>query len=76
MADRIERWQSKMHPDDRKRVREAWLKWIPQQQPFETQFRILWADGNWHRVRIRARLYLDDEGKAERWYGIISDLAE
>jgi len=29
MQDRIDRWMTKMHPEDRARTRSAWLKWIP-----------------------------------------------
>ncbi|MCZ7497328.1 EAL domain-containing protein [Agrobacterium tumefaciens] len=74
MQDRIDRWLSKMHPDDRLQVRTEWLKWISSGMPWETRFRIAWPDGTYRRVLSRARAHTSEEGVIVRWYGVISDL--
>ena len=73
MGDRINRWLDKMHPDDRARVRSAWLHFIPSQMPWEVQFRIARPDGTYRSVRSRARAHFDSTGAVLRWYGVISD---
>lgn len=75
MQCRIDRWLAKMHPDDRARVRSAWLQWIPTGKPWEVQFRIAWPDGTYRTVLSRARAHLDVEGTVLGWYGVISDRA-
>ncbi|MBK0024005.1 EAL domain-containing protein [Ochrobactrum sp. S46] len=75
MQDRIDRWMSKMHPEDRVRVRTTWLHWIATGKPWEIQFRIAWTDGSYRPVLSRARARIAANGAVLRWYGVISDLA-
>lgn len=74
MQDRIDRWLSKMHPDDRLRVRAAWLDWVSTAKPWEVRFRIAWPDGTFRPVLSRARAHTAPDGTVMRWYGVISDL--
>ena len=76
MADRIVGWYARMHDDDRVRVRQEWLAWIPCQKPFSTEFRIKWSAGEWRWVLSRATPFFDARGKLKRWYGIISDISD
>jgi len=72
MQDRIDRWMGKMHPEDRARVRSAWLQWIPTGTPWEVQFRIARPDGAYRPVLSRARAHLAADGTVLAWYGVIS----
>lgn len=72
MQDRIDRWMGTIHPDDRVRVRSAWLQWIPSGKPWEVQFRIAWPDGTYHPVLSRARAHVAPDGTILHWYGVIS----
>ncbi|WP_374638754.1 PAS domain-containing protein [Agrobacterium salinitolerans] len=74
MQDRIDRWMLKMHPEDRSRVRAAWLNWISCGRPWEVRFRIAWTDGSYRPVLSRARAHVAADGTVLRWYGVISDL--
>lgn len=76
MADRIADWFARMHEQDRERVREEWFAWLPSQQPFSTEFRIRWNDGEWRWVLSRAKPFFNTRGQLERWYGVISDISD
>ncbi|CAH0446864.1 hypothetical protein LMG10661_02927 [Ralstonia syzygii subsp. syzygii] len=76
VEDRIEAWYGIVHPDDRVRVRQEWLAWLPSGQPFETNFRIKWPDGSWHWVNSRARPHYGADGAIDRWYGLIVDITD
>jgi PAS domain S-box-containing protein len=76
MADRIADWYARMHEQDRVRVRQEWLAWLPSQQPFSTEFRIKWNDGEWRWVLSRAKPFFNSRGQLERWYGVISDISD
>jgi len=73
MQERINRWMAKMHPDDRVRVRSAWLEWISTDRPWEIKFRIARSDGTYREVLSRARAHVASNGTVLRWYGVISD---
>jgi diguanylate cyclase (GGDEF)-like protein/PAS domain S-box-containing protein len=75
VADRITDWQMRMHPDDRPRVRQEWLTWIPSGKPFETTFRMRLNDETWRWMLSRARPHHDAKGEILRWYGLISEMA-
>ncbi|MDW5317472.1 EAL domain-containing protein [Rhizobium sp. PL01] len=76
MADRISDWYGRMHEQDMARVRQEWLAWLPTQQPFSTEFRIKWNDGEWRWVLSRANPFFNSRGQLERWYGVISDISD
>ncbi|WP_407309709.1 EAL domain-containing protein [Pseudomonas sp. nanlin1] len=73
---RLEVWRSMMHPDDRDRVRDKWLQWIPSGEPWSVEFRIRWADGSWRWMHSRAEASLHGNGTVERWYGVITDVTD
>jgi len=73
MQERIDRWMAKMHPEDRPRVRSAWLQWISTGKPWEIRFRIARPDGTYREVLSRARAYVAPNGSVLRWYGVISE---
>jgi PAS domain S-box-containing protein len=73
VEDRINSWYLRMNSDDRVRVREQWLAWLPTGLPFETRFRVEWPEGTWRWVRSRARPQIE-HGVVERWFGAFSDI--
>ncbi|CAN5541672.1 hypothetical protein BH11ARM2_BH11ARM2_27050 [soil metagenome] len=61
-------WLEAIHPDDRPPAMAAWMGAVGENRPYETEFRILMADGNyrWHVARgVRVE---SDTGKVE-WVG-------
>ena len=70
-VDRIANWYRRMHPDDRLRVRQEWLAWLPSGRPFHTMFRMRLQDDNWSWMQSRAKPHRDVNGDIIKWYGVI-----
>ncbi|RVT69880.1 EAL domain-containing protein [Agrobacterium sp. CNPSo 2736] len=45
MRDRINRWFGKIHPEDQPEVVGKWFDWIPCEQPYSAEFRVLDSRG-------------------------------
>lgn len=65
-----------VHPDDREPIDQAWLLHLVTGEPFETEQRLLRADGEyrWHflrRVPLR-----NDDGTVIAWYGAGYDIED
>lgn len=75
ISDRIADWQTRMHPDDRPRVREEWLAWLPSGKPFETMFRMRLMDDTWRWMLSRAKPQKDLKGAILGWFGVITELS-
>lgn len=73
--DRIADWHERMHPDDRLRVRQEWLAWLPSGKPFETMFRMRLVDGTWRWMLSRAKPHFSASGAIVRWYGVITEIS-
>jgi diguanylate cyclase (GGDEF)-like protein/PAS domain S-box-containing protein len=71
-VDRIADWYSRMHPEDRLRVRQEWLAWLPSGKPFETMFRMRFHDKSWRWMHSRAKPHRNAEGEIIKWYGVIT----
>jgi PAS domain S-box-containing protein len=74
VEDRIRNWYERMHAEDRVRVRQEWLATISDGTSFQTEFRILWSDDRWRWVRSEAVLAPGADGKAHRWFGVMTDI--
>lgn len=74
-VDRVADWYRRMHPDDRLRVRQEWLAWLPSGKPFETMFRMRLYGDAWTWMLSRAKPHRDAEGRIVKWYGVITAVA-
>ncbi|WP_162241355.1 EAL domain-containing protein [Rhizobium sp. Leaf341] len=74
-ADRIVDWYDRMHPDDRLRVRQEWLEWLPTGNTFETMFRMRLQDETWQWMLSRAKPHVDTGGKILKWFGVITEIS-
>ncbi|MGE5117369.1 MAG: ATP-binding protein, partial [Betaproteobacteria bacterium] len=63
-----------LHPDDRERVRETWMRSVREGRPYECESRLRQADGNYRWVLSRALPVLDDDGKVIEWIGASTDI--
>jgi PAS domain S-box-containing protein len=61
-----------VHPDDRERVAAA----IPQQEPYEVQYRVIRPDGELRWVWSRAFPVRDENGVIRRMAGVTEDITE
>jgi PAS domain S-box-containing protein len=64
-----------VHIDDRPIVRDAWTRAKASAAPFDAQFRLRRADGEYVWMEGRAVPFLDGEGRVREWFGVALDIA-
>jgi len=63
-----------LHPDERERVGDEWLRASALGQPLELDHRLRRFDGVYRWVHLRIDPLLDDRGRIVRWYGMFTDI--
>jgi PAS domain S-box-containing protein len=69
-----EEWASHVHPDDRARVEQELKDGIEEKAPYDTEFRILWADRSLHHIKATGQVVHDAAGKPRRMVGTNKDI--
>ncbi len=64
----------RVHPDDRKKVKQAVLNAMENKNPYTVEHRIIRADGLARTVIENAEIELDHEGNAHRLVGAVQDI--
>ncbi len=67
-------WQAVHHPEDLPEVMRAWPGSITSGEPFEMEFRLRGADGQFRWFLTRATPARDAAGRIVRWYGSNTDI--
>ncbi|WP_114951822.1 PAS domain-containing sensor histidine kinase [Sphingosinicella terrae] len=67
-------WVERVHPSDRQRLVDQWNRSLATGQPFEVEFRGLFADGSTRALRSRAMAVRDAQGRIDCWYGSTEDI--
>ncbi|MGZ3455825.1 MAG: ATP-binding protein [Polyangiales bacterium] len=62
------------HPDDAERVRRRWMAAVETGEPWQDEFRLRGADGNYRWFLSRAMPLRDARGRIERWFGTHVDV--
>lgn len=73
----IESWHQRIHPDDRQRVERLWEEHT--QQPiaqFESEHRVLHAEGSYRWMLCRGAAVRDEQGRALRIAGSLTDVTQ
>jgi diguanylate cyclase (GGDEF)-like protein/PAS domain S-box-containing protein len=71
-----ESWAGALHPDDRARAEREVAQAAETGTPFETEFRIVWPDGEIRHIQAKATVVCDAAGSAQRMIGTNSDVTE
>jgi PAS domain S-box-containing protein len=71
-----EGWQSVIHPDDLPQAVERWTHSLSTGEPYEVEFRLRGADGQYRWHIARALPQIDDSGKVVHWFGTNTDIEE
>ncbi len=71
-----EGWLSIAHPDDRPRMRSAWLTSVRSGSGYDIEHRIKTASGAYTWRRTRAFPRVDAHGNVIKWYGTTEDIDE
>lgn len=69
-------WLEVVHPDDRKAAVAAWHGAVADGSPYEVEYRVLRADGEWRWTLARGLPVRDSQGVIERWFGTNTDIHE
>ena len=69
-------WTDALHPDDRQRTALAWGQAVQNRTPYEIDYRILRADGQWREVHSRGVPIFDPGGSVREWIGTLTDITE
>jgi PAS domain S-box-containing protein len=69
-------WTSAIHPDDLRRLKDAWQSILVSGEPGETEARLRRLDGVYRWFLFRANPLRDESGSIVKWYGIIFDIEE
>jgi len=63
-----------VHPDDRERVMNEWLRCSALGEPLELDHRLKRFDGVYRWFHLRIDPLMDDRGRIVRWYGLVTDI--
>ncbi len=67
-------WLEQIHPDDRERVIDHWMKTAAQGYDFEIEFRIRRSDGLYRWFHTQAKPLRNHEGAIVKWFGSNTDI--
>jgi len=71
-----EAWRASLHPDDLARGDQEVADAISGKQPFETEFRVVWPNGEIRHIKAVAKVFRDDQGTPLRMLGINMDVTD
>jgi PAS domain S-box-containing protein len=71
-----ERWELRLHPDDRERVLADWHRAVSAEQPHQSEYRLYRGDGRMIWVRDMERVVRDDDGNFVRRQGLSFDITD
>lgn len=63
-------WLDAIHPDDRARTQAAWMTAVEHLAPYNTDYRILCADGIYRWFNARGAPVLNKDGSVREWVGV------
>ena len=67
-------WLDQLHPDDRARISQEWIRAVVGKRAYETEFRLRRADGVYRWFQTRAQAVRDEAGEITRWIGSSTDI--
>jgi len=67
-------WLEYLHPDDKERSLDHWMRCVQSGDAYESEYRIRNADQNYRWFRARAVPLRDQQGNIIKWYGTCSDI--
>jgi PAS domain S-box-containing protein len=69
-------WIEAVHPDDRERAAQAWIKAVEAKSPYENEFRVRKYDGSYRLFFARGIPVLEADGSIREWVGTCTDITE
>ena len=72
----VDAWEKSLHPDDRKRSEQEVQDAISGKKPFDTEFRVIWPNGEERHIKAVAKVFRDENGKPLRMLGTNIDITD
>jgi PAS domain S-box-containing protein len=73
---RYDDWIETIHPDDRAKTEEELWQVVQQGQALNTEFRIVWANGEIRWIAAKSSVFYDEAGMPQRMIGVHIDITE
>jgi PAS domain S-box-containing protein len=67
-------WRERMHPEDRANTCDYWLKALKGEVPYDLDYRLRRADGEYRWFKARATPLRNTEGRITKWFGTCTDI--
>ena len=72
----VDAWENALHPEDCQRAKDELMAGIHNIKPFDTQFRIVWPDGEVRYIKATAKVFFSGEGKPLSILGTNRDITD
>ncbi|HEX7895688.1 MAG TPA: PAS domain S-box protein, partial [Terriglobales bacterium] len=69
-------WIDSLHPDDRERTADIWIRAVRDHSLYDTEYRIRRHDGEYRIFSVRGVPVPDDSGGIREWIGTCTDITE
>jgi PAS domain S-box-containing protein len=69
-------WMNAIHPDDRRRVSEAWHRAIETHGFYEVEYRLRIHDGTWREIQARGVPIQKEDGTVKEYIGTCIDITD
>ncbi|MEG4851067.1 PAS domain S-box protein [Microcoleus sp. B5-D4] len=69
-------WLDTIHPDDRERTVQVWMKAVQTRSLFEMEYRMRGTDGNYRYFQARGVPILNEDGSIREWVGTCIDIQD
>jgi PAS domain S-box-containing protein len=70
------RWVGLVHPDDAERAEHGWEEAVRSGAPYEQEYRIRRADGEWRWHSFRALPFRGPDGRVAKWLGTATEIED
>ncbi len=71
-----EAWQRALHPEDAERSEKELNDAIAGRKSFDTEFKVLWPNGEIHHIKASALLIKDEAGVVQKMIGVNQDITK
>ncbi len=72
----VEGFAALVHPDDRERIQQEVVASVEHGAEYNSEFRVVWPEGEVRALSTRGKVYYDDAGKPFRLTGVCWDVTE
>ena len=72
----VDVWSKALHPNDRSHAQGELEAALNNKKPFDTEFRIIWPNGEIRHIKALAKVFFDDQGKPLRVLGTNIDITK